>query len=302
MNVKPYHWEHLKKISKAELALEKWYLHMAEAAGLSRQTLVDISEWLTHYLEVPWSVEPLGYAGKTYGGFLDETGPDAVQLTLSLLPLDRKCIAVVDRETVQIALARLLGGSPARSQRPTHKGWTDIEKGLVEYLFARVLSELKALGGKSELLLRLDQIEPAATQVRGLYKEIEPVIVSRFKVEVAAHRGIVEIVLPHPVLEPLSKIIQAGQGSHDDVGERRLKWCHHVPTSLWAEVGETGIGLKEFGSMQPGDILLLDRATIRMKDGLPSGHVGLRVGQGTHGRLFAELLPSAETLKVRVVS
>ncbi len=302
MNVKPYRWDHLKKISKAELTLENWYLQLSAAAGLSRQTLADISEWLTHYLEVPWSVEPLGHSVKNYGAFVGELEAGSVILQLSLLPLDRKFVVSIDGETMQIALARLLGGSPARSLRPVHKSWTDIEKGLIEYLLARTLSELKALGGKSELLVRLDQIEPPTQQVGTLYQDTDPVIVSRFKVEVASHRGVVEMALPHPVLEPMSKMLQAALGTETKAVSERLSWCGHVPTLLWAEVGETNISLREFGSMHAGDILLLDRATIRMKDGLPSGHVGLRVGQGSHGRLSAEILPSSQGLKARITS
>jgi len=128
--------------------------------------------------------------------------------------------------------------------------------------------------------------------LRDLVDKKDGIAVLVFRVEVGRHSGFVRLALPNPFIEESFLSVESTAESRRD--EKRyeldlISRLNFIRVPIWAEVGRLTLMPSELGSIEEGDIVLLDESYVRLADGGVKGRTILRFGDGENGGLDSEL-------------
>ncbi len=198
---------------------------------------------------------------------------------------DNSALLVVRPELAFTIVDVLLGGRrgvpPARIGG---RGFTAIETKLVERMVAAVLEDLgAAFSPLSPVTFTLDRIE-ANPRFAGITRPTNAAVNARFRVEIDARGGLLDLVIPFATLEPIRELLlQRFMGEkfgRDSIWERHLaSELHQTRVDVEAVLGEQEMTLADVMTFKPGQTILF---------GTREDHpITLRCGSQTvgHGRM-----------------
>jgi flagellar motor switch protein FliM len=191
-------------------------------------------------------------------------------------PLEGKFVMEVHPLIAYAMLDRLLGG--AGIGREESRDLTEIELTIMERVFGRALDNFhEAWKGVADLDTELDHLE-VNPQFLQLVSPNETVAVVSLSTKIGETTGMINICMPHVVLEPIVPKLSAHywMGTNKSTKDFSEEWeairqnLSKTPVSLVAELGSSTISVGEFLSLAIGDVIALDQdvnAKIRLKIG-----------------------------------
>ena len=289
---------HLPRVTRAQALLARRLQWILPAAGASGQVTEEIGSNLKALFEADVHLA-VNYVHVAPAERVQEylENPTCVA-SLAAAPHKARGLFEVDLKFAHSLIDLLLGGGGESSVlRPL----TEIEEGVVSYVILEILKALASQMGPGVQQLRLERLLKVKEAAAVLADETDNWVVVQFGVRIGRQAGLVRIYL-HSSLIGLS--IPAR-----DSEERRARRILHtqkhltrlagVKTWLRAEIGSTGISLRDLGELTSGDVVLMDELTARPDLG-QGGTARLRVGLGRVGRMHADIILSEGHFQAKV--
>ena len=228
----------------------------------------------------------------TFDDFVSSVPSPTLLTVFSLPPLDG--VAVIETNPMFLfpIIDLLFGGRGDMSDRV--RVFTEIEISVIKKLIPKLLDQL-IFSWKDfyEVTAELQNIEVNPRLVQVINPGEMIALLTFTTVIGGTSRGLLNLCLPHPLLEPvLSKLSVHYQSARNDVvGEYDLQrleyWLGLAEVSLTAVTGETEITVRDFLQLQEGDVVTLDRRIDEDMDFYLEGKLKYKVQPGTQGRFMA---------------
>ena len=163
--------------------------------------------------------------------FLDAAPPGAPVAVLRMDPWGARCIAVLHSAVAAMAVERLLGGRSGGPAGHADRGFTAIERAVLERvardLIARNLAAAFAPAGAAGFAL--ERMETDLSRV-GFGKPAAPAIVLRASVTRGGAIGGIGFMIPYAALEPMRD--KLSQGQETKASETDEAWRSHLNAQL----------------------------------------------------------------------
>jgi flagellar motor switch protein FliM len=224
-------------------------------------------------------------ASVRFGAFLNNLPLPSLIGVAHALEWDNSALVVVRPDLAFTIVDVLLGGR--RSAPHAHvggRGFTTIETKLVTRMIGAVLKDLgAAFAPLSPVTFELDRIE-ANPRFAGIVRPTNAAVNVRFRIEIDARGGHIDLLIPHATLEPIRDLLL--QRFMGETFGRDSMWEHHLASELRrtrvevdAVLGERQMTLAEVMAFKPGQTLMFGT-----REDQP---VALRCGSRTigHGRM-----------------
>ncbi|MBW2037789.1 MAG: flagellar motor switch protein FliM [Deltaproteobacteria bacterium] len=286
---KPYDFRRPNKFSKEQLRTLQM-LHESFSRILSN--------FLSGYLRANIIVRVASVDQFTYEDFLRSVPSPTLLTAFSLKPL--KGMAVMETNPhFLFPVIDLLFGGPGEAPMQVRE-FTDIELSVARKVNDKILVNLKlAWSDVFEVEPEIESIEtnPRLHQIIGP-NEIVAVVTFTTVVEGTA-RGLINLCLPHVVLDPIISQLSAhyryadSNAHREDAESKKLNyWLGLSEVDLAAVIGGTEITVREFLQLQPGDVLVLDRRYDEDLDLYVDDRLKFKVQAGASGRYLAVQISS----------
>lgn len=231
--------------------------------------------WNTHLsttLRTLVNVEVVSVEQFTYQEFVQSLANPSVISILAVPPLKGNIILEIDTSIAFSIIDRIFGGSGENTVKP--RNLTEIEEAVIRKSLAKALDNLReAWLNVVTMSPRIEMMEanPAFTQI---VPPSDMVVIITMKVSVGEVEGFMNICIPYLVLEPIMNKLtttfwvasSAAKEQHPEqvaILERKITRTR-VP--MIVELGNISISIREFLSLNFGDVLQLDT---KVEDELP---------------------------------
>lgn len=250
-----YDFRRPDKFSKDQLrTLQMLHETFARVAGTSLSAL----------LRAPVSIDLVSLEQVPYEEYL-RTLNQSVFAVMSLPPLTGQACLEIEFDLVFSMIDRLLGG-PGKPVSRTNL--TDIEKPLLKQTIEKMFLALKsAWEGVVIVNPGIEAFETSAQFVQ-IAPPNDIVVTILFEVKVGQQRSAMSLCIPYLVLKPITTKLSAqkwfANGTRKQSASARRLLNYQVTQSkieCTVELGHSRLQVKDFLSLQPGDILKLDRKT-----------------------------------------
>ncbi|MFH0800471.1 MAG: hypothetical protein V2A66_09875 [Pseudomonadota bacterium] len=290
MATKPFHFR-LKKVSRREQELLRAVHEYLPATGLREGFAKGVGEAIARHVGEEFSFQLSAVHQETYSSFLSKIPQPAVMAVVGLAPLSRGAIVEIDSPLAQLAVERLLGGRTETYPEP--RVLSDTEQGVLEYLILQIMAHIHRLCGKdARVHFRFDRFAFGPHEMRDLAGAEDGVAVLTFRVALGSHSGFVRLALPDPFVEEGMLCVEAPgeiRKGERDWRAGQLARFGYIRSPLWAEAGRTTLAASDLAELEDGDVIIFDQSSMVFEDGRPSGSVVLRVGDGLHGGIDAQV-------------
>jgi flagellar motor switch protein FliM len=294
-DIRPFDYKGLPKVSRQDLKLLDALQSFLPRIGFSDDLGRSLRQLLIKELGASFSFRREKIETANLGETLRRLSPQGVYLLFGMAPLESKAILEVDPFFAQMAVDKLLGGrgEPFAALRPL----TEIEEGILSYLFLKILRHLfERCGRSARVHFRLEEFCSSPDEILRKVRGGEGAVLMTFRLVFGERSGYARLVLPSPfvqkgLLEPLEGMKEASSEERDfQYYAARLENFGFVETSLWAELGRTTLKAKELNSLEPGDVVLVENAEARVTNGRLEGYLAVRLGTGGHGAFRAKIM------------
>jgi flagellar motor switch protein FliM len=223
--------------------------------------------------------------------FLQDLPAASLFHLINLAPLPGQIVLTVSPEICYMILELRLGGKTERSQR--NRGLTEIDQMLLRGMVEHMLNDIKAAWSKVVV------VEPELDDTTVNYHWVqmvmgnERVMLVAFELTIQSITGTMNIYIPFTLLKPIANLLNpyiwiAGQkerqpnpAEHQTVMDN----LSQVALPLSVLLGNAQLSMRELTSLQPGDVIRLDRSTTQELPVQVAGKTRFmaRVGRsGTH--------------------
>ncbi|GAB3794712.1 flagellar motor switch protein FliM [Virgibacillus kimchii] len=183
----------------------------------------------------------------------------------SVEPLDGRLIMEVNPNIAYAMLDRILGGKGGDISKT--ESFTEIETMLLSQLFEKAVTNLReAWSSIVDIDPVLDNFE-VNPQFLQMVSPNDTVIVVSMNTTIGESSGLINICIPHIVLEPIiSKLsvhywMQTGTKERDQESYEKLRTnLEHAQVQGKAILGGTNININEFLQLQENDVIALDQS------------------------------------------
>lgn len=194
----------------------------------------------------------------------------------SASPLEGRMVMELNPNIAYAMLDRLLGGN---GNTPAMVGTlTEIETRLIERIFNKALETFReAWQSVIELSPHLEALE-TNPQFMQIVSPNETVAVISFSTKIGENSGMINLCLPHVVLEPIMPKLSAHywlttekKKSHPGVEEALKEQLKQTMIPLRAVLGTSTISVSEFLNLAQGDVIQLEQS--------PDDQIVIKVGE-----------------------
>ncbi|MFP7494075.1 flagellar motor switch protein FliM [Terribacillus saccharophilus] len=222
--------------------------------------------------------------------------------TYSLAPLEGKILIEYDPSIAFAMLDRTLGGSGSGVNKIDNL--TEIETTLMTQMFESGMENLKAAWQSVEDVDPLMEEFEINPQFLQMVSPNETVVVVTLNSTIGETSGMINICIPHVVLEPIvSKLsihywMQAPVDKQGNEAEWRdlTAGIQKASINLKAILGETSIQVEELMNLQEGDVLMLNQPIDRPLDVKVDNQVKFKAQPGKQkNRLAIQIMEEVET-------
>lgn len=220
--------------------------------------------------------------------------------TLSTAPNTERALLEVELGLAHATVDAMLGGGGDVVQSRT---LTDIEEGVLGYLVLETLRQLSE--GLEPVLpkLRMEGMPRTPAEAVSVLAASERLLVVQLRMDLGSQSGYVRAFLPASTLGQLRPPPAEGPWRARRRAEFERNAGRLANASAWvrAEVGWAEISSSDLASVQPRDVVLLDRSVARPDRG-EDGAAVLRLGRGRLGRMDAELVLEGGQYKAKITA
>lgn len=220
---------------------------------------------LSAYLRSVIQVTLVEVRETSYDEFIRSLPGSTVMSVSSVPPLEGSMIVEMTPKLIFSMFDRLLGGKGEASDEV--RELTDIEHSVVEGIFGRILTCFKeAWLNIITLTPRLEALENNP-QFSQIVSPNERVAALSFEVRLGEIVGVLNLCLPHVVLEPIVSKLSAQlwfaggrkketSGQHDFIKKR----LENVTVPMIVQFKDTKVNVRELLELQVGDVIRLDNS------------------------------------------
>lgn len=277
--VTPFKLDHLKKISKREVDLTRALYEYLPATDVRDKIHVEIRKTLMNSLgqDLRYFTSKLEWIN--VAKFVHNMPEVPCLAFFGLEPIDKRAIIYIDSNIADVVINKLLGG--AESIMTEARAFTETEQGVLQYLIMQVLKQIYILAGaEPRVHFRFQKFAFSEDDISKIYKGDDMLCVLNIEVSLMDQAGFIRIAFPNPFLEEMSSLLTGAgntKAEREYFAEQISKWGF-VKSSLWAEAGNTLLSPIEIRDLEEGDVILLDKSDVELKDGKLSGDVFLHYG------------------------
>ena len=178
---------------------------------------------------------------------------------------------------------------------------TEIEEGVISYLFLKILSEIfERCGRSARVHFRLEECRSSP---EGLLPLPRGGVLISYRLSLGDRSGYARLILPSPFVE--KALLEPLEGA--EIGGRELTYyaarlsnLGFIETNLWAEIGSVSLRGTDLKNLEAGDVVLLDKTQARWHDGKLEGHLPLRLGRGECGAFRGEVVSGEGPLRLKL--
>jgi len=299
MGIKNISWANLKKVSSADIGYIDAALSLFPSAAAKENISLAIRKMLMKHLGEKAFYYLDGVEALPAQNFFATMPENSVSAIIGTNKGDGRLVAHIDNNLAFLVIDKLLGGGgDFFESRPL----SETEAGILQYFILQVLFSVWRSSKEDEKVhFRFERFIFTGEDVLKVFPKKESVVVFFFKVGIGEHAGFVKIAIESSLL---GKMKFAGEDVKDkkelDGYFNDLSRFHYIRTSLWAEAGALTLSSRELKELEDGDVILFDDCGIYLKDKKVDGEVRLKVGQGDHGFVRAEITQSAGALKCKI--
>jgi pSer/pThr/pTyr-binding forkhead associated (FHA) protein len=197
---------------------------------------------------------------------------------LQLQPTNQVGLLLLDRQVARWMIQKIITG-----QKPNQVAqWSEIEAGLLDYIAAKVLATVNPFLQNSRLVLESIQNEEEALQ--DWFKNNPSNVEVTFQTKTEVGSTYAFLYLPAGVYAE----VKSSPSVSDFLA--RASWLRKLPYSVSVNLGVSFLSADQITMLEPGDIILLDRADIVLEDGNPKGKIEFRSPQLRRGVITGSLL------------
>jgi flagellar motor switch protein FliM len=219
---------------------------------------------LSAYLRAPVNIDLISLEQVPYEEYLRSI-QQSVFAVMSLPPLTGQAVLEIEFGLVFTMIDRLLGGPGKAIPRTV---LTDIERPLVRQTIEKMFHSLKsAWEGVVIVNPGIEGLETSAQFVQ-IAPPSDIVVTILFEVKIGQQRSAMSLCIPYLVLKPITAKLSAQKwfatGSRRQSNASRRLLSHQINNSsveCTVQLGETRLKVQDFLSLQPGDVLKLNRKT-----------------------------------------
>ncbi|MGB8955590.1 MAG: flagellar motor switch protein FliM [Tumebacillaceae bacterium] len=200
-----------------------------------------------------------------YEEFIRSISKMTILNVFTCAPLEGKFVMEVNPIIAYAMLDRLLGGAGNGSDEL--RDLTEIEITIMERVFGRALDNFtEAWKGVADLEAEVDHLE-VNPQFLQLVSPNETVAVVSLSTKIGETTGMINICMPHVVLEPIIPKLSAHywMGNNKSSRDFSEEWeairqnLGMTPVPMVAELGFSQISVRDFLSLNVGDVIPLDQ-------------------------------------------
>lgn len=297
-DIKPFNFRELPKVSRQEATLLEGLMASLPRIGFSDNLSQSLKTLLGKLFGTRVSIEIQKIQSFDFSPGGSALPPQGVYLTFGLAPLQEKAVLELDPFLTHVAIDRLLGGTgePPVMMRPL----TEIEEGVLSYIFLKILAEIfERCGRSARLHFRLEGIRPTPEGIPG-----GSTLFLFFRISLGGRSGYARLILPtlfaqKALLEPLEG---TAPGTERDLQYYAARFMNlgFLQTELWAEIGSATLKGRELMSLEPGDVVVMEKTSARFHDGRLEGVIPLKLGLGQSGALRGEVISGEGPLCVKM--
>lgn len=299
MNVKPYPFEKLPKISRLEARLIADLQEFFPRIGFADELGRAIKILINRELGLPFSFRRERLTTVNPAEKVRSFSRQGVYLLFGLSPVEQKGILDLDPLIAQMAIDKLLGGKG--EPRSMVRSLTEIEEGVLSYLFLKIFALIFDRCGKSARVhFRMDRFCSSPEELLDVFRGVEkvepvqPVVYASFHLSLGERAGYARLMLPLPLEQEVSlekDLVYYGA---------RLANLGFLPVTVWTELGRTLLKVGEINALEAGDVIVLDKTQARVEGGRLAGDLPVRFGAGEKGSIRGAIVPDLAQLKVRL--
>lgn len=225
-----------------------------------------LTSTLSAYLRSVIQVNLVSVSEESYEEFLKSLPNPTVLAVFSLLPLEGTAVIEMNPNIMFTMFERLMGSKNITPQTTAAgRELTDIEQSIAENLFTRILNSLKdAWANICNFNPRIVTLEtnPGFAQIISPNDRVASIVI---EIKIAEIGGIMNLCLPHIVLEPIlpklstqllfTGVKKTASPESQEILKKRLEKAI-IP--LVVELGNTTVTLSEVLQLKIGDVIRLD--------------------------------------------
>ena len=241
--------------------------HVRSISRIYEQYARLLATYFAVQLRMPAQVAVETVTQLPYVEFARSLPTETVLHLIDVRPSGGKFLIEVSAEVASALLDRLLGGMGQADA--LRRKMTEIDLQVLERLFARSLPSLaSAWSSVADMRFAYDSLE-MNSQFIQIANQTDVVLVVSLSVGIGTTSGMVNVCMPHTVLEPImprltSRFVMAGKSDSDspqrDLATGELsRHMGHVAVTLRAEVGRAHVRFDQLLGLQPGDVIVLEQ-------------------------------------------
>lgn len=219
---------------------------------------------LSAYLRSPVSIDLISLEQIPYEEYLKGINTSVFAI-MSVPPLTGNTLLEVEFPVVFSMVDRLLGGPGRGTNRNT---LTDIERPLVKQMIEKVFSAFKTAWESVVIINPTIETLETTSQFVQIAPPNDIVVTILFEIRVGDQRGAMSICVPYLVLKPITSKLSAqkwfvSSSRKNTPSSRRLLSQQVANTRVDCAVllGKSRLTVRDFLSVQPGDVIRLNQDT-----------------------------------------
>lgn len=222
-----------------------------------------VTNYLSGYLRNLVQVEVISVEPLQYLEFTNSISNPVILAVVDFTPLTGQIIFEVAPSISYALIDRILGGRGSLMEKM--RGFTEIELAIVERVIIQMLSLMKEpWENVIEIRPRLEKIETNA-QFAQIISPNEIVALVTLSVRVGDVEGMINICIPHMVVEPIISKLSTKlwfstveRESTKEIRESLESKIENTLVPIKAVLGKTTITVNDFIELMPGDVINLD--------------------------------------------
>jgi len=222
-----------------------------------------VTNFLTGYLRTLVQVDVMTVEALPYSDFSNSVSNPVIIAIIDFAPLSGSIILEIDPNIAFALVDRILGGKGYSIERI--REFTEIELAILERIIIQMLNMMREpWENVLPIRPRLDKIETNA-QFAQIVAQNETVALVTFSARIGDTDGMINICIPHMVVEPIvsklstrlwfSNIVKEATPEMKDALEQKVRT---TPIPIKAILGETTVTVNEIIDLQVGDVLPLN--------------------------------------------
>lgn len=302
--VKKFSLDRLPKVSRQDMENISLLTAFLPRFGMTDQIPRAVKRLVSRNLGVPFSFKRLKVSNVPFRQVVQKLPRQGVYLVLGAAPLEERAFLEIDPFMIHLAVDKLLGGrdEPPTMMRPP----TEVEQGVLSYLFLKILHAIFEKSGRSaKVHFRLEGFRFSANEILEMQSTVseEDCLLVTFRIEMGDRSGYARLILPAPFVQNV--LVEDGSEGAVPKNEvqhyaSRLEGLGFLETSLWVEIGKTTLEKKDFGELEPGDVVLLEETQVRLENKKLAGTLPVRLGQGLCGSFRGSLVSQDGPMQVKL--